>query len=50
MVQWNANSGFNETASDVGLYLPSGGFSTPSAMSSFFEYGAGQQGRENVAV
>ena len=50
LVQWNANTGFNGTASDVGLYLPTGGFSTPSAMSSFFEYGAGQQGRENVAV
>jgi hypothetical protein len=50
VVQWNANTGFNGTASDIGLYFPTGGFSTPSAMSSFFEYGAGQQGRENVAV
>jgi hypothetical protein len=50
IVVWNANTGFNGTASDVGLYFPAGGFSAPSAMSSFFEYGAGQQGRENVAV
>jgi hypothetical protein len=50
IVLWNANTGFNGTASDVGLYLPAGGFSAPSAMTSFFEYGAGQQGRENVAV
>ncbi len=46
---WNAGSGFNTTASDLGLYLPSGAFSSSAAMVDFFQYGAGGQGRENVA-
>jgi hypothetical protein len=43
-------SGFTNTASDVGLYLPFGSFSSPSAMVCFVQYGAGDQGREDVAV
>ena len=46
---WNAGSGFNTTASDLGLYLPTGAFSATSAMVDFMQYGAGGQGRENVA-
>jgi len=49
-VQWASGFGFNNSSSDLGLYLPTGSFSSPAAMVSFFEYGAGQQGRENVAV
>jgi hypothetical protein len=49
-IHWDASNGFNTTASDLGLYLPTGGFADPAAMVSFFQYGAGQQGRENVAV
>jgi len=49
-IQWNASTGFNALSSDVGLFLPTGNFTSPSAMLSFFQYGAGQQGRENVAV
>jgi hypothetical protein len=47
---WSASGGFNTTASDMGLYLPSGSFSEASAMVDFMQYGAGGQGRENVAV
>ncbi len=46
---WNASTGFNTTASDMGLYLPSGSFSSAAAMVDFMQYGAGGQGRENVA-
>ncbi len=49
-VAWNSSSGFNTTASDVGLFLPTGAFSSASAMSDFMQYGAGGQGRENVAM
>lgn len=48
-VQWNAGSGFNTSASDIGLYLPTGGFNVASAMVDFMQYGAGGQGREGVA-
>ncbi|MBX7051079.1 MAG: lamin tail domain-containing protein [Flavobacteriales bacterium] len=49
-VSWNSSSGFNTSASDVGLYLPTGAFSSASSMVDFMQYGAGGQGRENVAV
>ena len=49
-IQWNASSGFNTTASDIGLYLPGGSFGDPSLMVDFVQYGAGGQGRENIAV
>ena len=48
-IEWLASSGFNATQSDLGLYLPTGGFSDPAAMIDFMQYGAGGQGRENVA-
>ncbi|MFM7104877.1 MAG: hypothetical protein ACKOW8_05085, partial [Flavobacteriales bacterium] len=44
------NGGFLETASDLGLYLPSGSFGSAANMVDFMQYGAGGQGRENVAV
>lgn len=49
-LNWAASSGFNTVASDIGLYLPTGSFSSASAMVDFMQYGAGGQGRENVAV
>lgn len=50
LIHWDASTGFNTQASDIGLYIPFGSFTSPAAMVSFFEYGAGQLGRENVAV
>ena len=47
--QWAASSGFNATASDLGLYLPTGSYSDPAVMIDFMQYGASGQGRENVA-
>lgn len=49
-IQWNATSGFNTSASDIGLYLPTGGFGTAANMVDFMQYGAGGQGREGIAV
>jgi hypothetical protein len=49
-ITWSASGGFNVTASDIGLYLPNGSFGSASAMVDFMQYGAGGQGRENVAV
>ena len=49
-VSWNSSSGFNQSSSDIGLYLPSGDFALASSMVDFFQYGAGGQGRENVAA
>lgn len=49
-IQWNASSGFNTTASDLGLYLPGNSFSNPALMEDFMQYGGGGQGRENIAV
>lgn len=46
---WNASFGFNTAASDLGLYLPSGAFTSTSAMVDFMQYGGAGQGRENVA-
>ncbi|MFM9984515.1 MAG: T9SS type A sorting domain-containing protein [Flavobacteriales bacterium] len=46
---WNSSNGFNTSASDLGLYLPTGAFSSASAMVDFMQYGAAGQGRENVA-
>lgn len=40
----------NNTASDLGLYLPSGSFGSPAAMEDFMQYGSGGNGRESVAV
>lgn len=48
-IEWLASSGFNTTASDLGLYLPGGGFSNPANMVDFMQYGAAGQGREGVA-
>ncbi|MFY7970961.1 MAG: lamin tail domain-containing protein [Flavobacteriales bacterium] len=45
-VQWNLNA----TASDLGLYLPSGSFGSAAAMVAFVEWGGGMLGRESVAV
>lgn len=47
---WAAATGFGATSSDVGLYLPNGSFGSAAAMADFMQYGAGMQGRENVAV
>ena len=38
------------TAADLGLYLPTGNFGTAANMVDFMQWGAGGQGRENVAV
>ncbi|WP_299276092.1 T9SS type A sorting domain-containing protein [uncultured Psychroserpens sp.] len=38
------------TAADLGLYFPTGNFGTASSMVDFMQWGAGGQGRENVAV
>jgi len=46
---WETN-GFTNTASDMGLYLPVGSFTNPAIMVCFVQYGAGDQGREDVAV
>jgi hypothetical protein len=46
---WNSSTGFNTTASDLGLYLPSGSFSSAASMVDFMQYGAAGQGREGVA-
>ncbi|MFM7310837.1 MAG: hypothetical protein ACKOZY_09540, partial [Flavobacteriales bacterium] len=45
-IHWSAMTGFNTTASDVGLYLPSGAYSDPASMVDFMQYGAAGQGRE----
>lgn len=50
VVAWDALTGFNATASDLGLYLPTGSFGSAANMVDFMQYGAGGQGRENVAV
>ena len=47
---WSASSGFNNTASDLGLYMPMGAFSDPANMVDFMQYGNFGQGREGVAV
>ncbi len=49
-IQWNASTGFNTTASDLGLYLAGGSFADPSLMVDFIQYGASDLGRENIAV
>jgi hypothetical protein len=49
-IQWNASTGFNATASDVGLYLSGGSFADPSLMVDFVQYGAPNLGRQNIAV
>jgi hypothetical protein len=46
---WAASAGFNPVASDLGLYLPMGGFSDPANMVDFMQYGDFGQGREGVA-
>ncbi len=48
-IEWLASSGFNVSASDLGLYLPNGSFSNPAFMVDFMQYGAAGQGREGVA-
>ncbi len=45
-----AGSGFTPAMDDMGLYLPSGGFGSAASMVDFIEWGAGDQGREDVAV
>lgn len=49
-VNWAATSGFNVSASDIGLFLPTGDFGSAANMVDFMQYGAGGQGRENVAA
>lgn len=39
----------NDNAADVAIYLPTGGFSDPSAMVDFMQYGASGLGREDEA-
>jgi len=48
-IEWAASSGFNPTASDLGLYMPMGSFSDPANMVDFMQYGNSGQGREGVA-
>lgn len=48
-VSWSASTGFNTSASDLGLYLPTGSFATASNMVDFMQHGVAGQGRENVA-
>lgn len=44
-------SGFlNDTAADLGLYLPGGSFGSPASMIDFTQWGSGGNGRESVAV
>ena len=40
----------NGTASDLGLYLPTGSFGSAASMVDFTQWGSGGLGRENVAV
>lgn len=40
----------DDNAADLGLYLPTGAFSDPSAMVDFMQYGASGQGRETEAA
>lgn len=40
----------NDTAADLGLYLPSGSFGSAANMVDFTQWGSGGNGRENVAV
>lgn len=51
-ITWDntGGAGFLADSSDVGLYLPSGSFGSAANMVDFMQYGAGGQGRENVAV
>lgn len=46
---WTAGNGLNATSSDLCLFLPTGAFSSASAMVDFFQYGGSGQGREGVA-
>jgi len=45
VLQWS----INDNAADVGLYLPTGSFSSSSAMIDFMQYGNSGLGRESVA-
>jgi hypothetical protein len=45
---WNT-SGMAEAGADMGLYLPSGLFSSAAAMVDFVQWGSAGNGRENVA-
>jgi hypothetical protein len=47
---WDSPGGFTNSASDMGLYLPFSSFTNPNNMVCFMQYGAGDQGREDVAV
>lgn len=40
----------NDTAADLGLYLPTGSFASAANMLDFTQWGSGGNGRENVAV
>ena len=40
----------NDTAADLGLYLPTGNFGDPANMVDFTQWGSSPNGRENVAV
>ncbi|WP_431135263.1 T9SS type A sorting domain-containing protein [Psychroserpens mesophilus] len=40
----------NDTAADLGLYLPTGSFGSAASMVDFTQWGSGGNGRENVAV
>lgn len=45
-----ASGYLNNTAADLGLYLPTGNFGVAANMVDFMQYGAGGLGRESVAV
>jgi len=45
-----ASGYLNDTAADLGLYLPTGNFGTAANMLDFTQWGSGGNGRESVAV
>jgi hypothetical protein len=45
-----AGNYMNDTAADLGLYLPTGSFGSSTAMQDFTQWGSGGNGRESVAV
>lgn len=50
IVSWNVILSSTATNSDLGLYLPTGAFSSAAAMVDFTQWGSGGNGRESVAV
>lgn len=50
IVSWNVILSSTATNSDLGLYLPTGGFNSAAAMLDFTQWGSAGNGRESVAV